>query len=226
MALRLLDVGLGRPTGMFVVDPTVEFQAGMIGGLTTIGGDIVCTVSDGATIQPMGIIDDIKAQSFLRPSTNEAVIIAATNDGNDKAASSVSGVLDHATIVESSFISDVDVVLNYVNGIITVPAGTDLNYDNDSDNVYDSILVTCSYTYEVSDLPGDDTTLGSGKVTVWYSRGFFATDQYDTTVSYTLNATLYCGSDGKLTSTSNGPGIAMVTAPPSALIAELQFLWF
>ena len=66
----------------------------------------------------------------------------------------------------------------------------------------------------------------SGRITIWFTRGIFATDQYDTTVAYPLNATLFCGIDGKLTTNSNGPGIAMVTGPPSVMLNSLEFLWF
>ena len=96
----------------------------------------------------------------------------------------------------------------------------------DKDNRYDSIRVLCSYIYEVTNWPGDDTTLGSSNMTVWITRGLYATDMYDTTVAYPLNATLYVNKDGMLTTRPNGPGIAMVTGPPTTYMNELQFLWF
>ena len=112
--------------------------------------------------------------------------------------------------------------------MIMALAGTELNLDTDGDGILDAIRVVVNYIYQVPDIPGDDTTVGSGRVTIWFSRGFFATDQFDTTVSYPLNATLFVGLDGKLTTkqiTPTHPGLAVVTGPPTALVNTLEFLW-
>ena len=121
----------------------------------------------------------------------------------------VSSPLENPHIIQSSFISNISVFLNYVNGIITVPAGTELNYDFDGDGVNDGYKIVISYIYRISNKPGDDTTLSSGRVTIHYQRGIYATDQFDTTQVYPLNCTLYVGLDGHLTSkqpTENHPG--------------------
>jgi len=49
-----------------------------------------------------------------------------------------------------------------------------------------------------------DETKASARMTVYHSGGKFATDQYDTTASYTPGAALYVGADGKLQPTSAG----------------------
>lgn len=215
-----------QPNGAYGVDPTAEFQPGMIGGLVETGGEILMTVSDGVTIQPYGIIDDIRTRAFKQPAVSEQVIIPATADAYGESTTDVNGYLQNTNVDQNTFTADISIILIPINGVITVPAGTPLNYDSTGDNIYDSFLVTCSYYYQVPGVPGDDTTIGSGQVSIWFSRGEYSTDQYDTTVPYALNATLYCGSDGKLTTRPNGPGLAMVTGPPHALYNELTFLWF
>ena len=117
--------------------------------------------------------------------------------------------MEYPHVNEKSFTSTVSVILNPVNAVITVPAGTELNYDSNDDGVNDSFKVICNYIYRVANKPGDDTTLGSGRITIHYQRGIYATDQFDTTQVYPLNSTLYVGFDGKLTSkqpTEDHPG--------------------
>ena len=119
-------------------------------------------------------------------------------------------------------------MLNPINGAITIPAGTPLNYDFNGDATFDGFRVVVSYTFNIPGKPGDDSTIGSGRVTVHYHRGIYATDQFDTRQAYPLNATLYCGLDGKLTSkqpTDGHPGIAICTGPPGATQSSLEFIW-
>ena len=134
------------------------------------------------------------------------------------------------SIIRSSFTCDVEgLVLNENNGILTAPAGTALNYDLDSDGVPDSIRTVCSYIYRIANIPGDNTTIGSGRITVWFQRGIFETDQYDAKQRYVPNATLFCDADGFFTTSqpsSSHPGIAMVTGPPSGINETLELLWY
>jgi hypothetical protein len=212
------------PVGIYPVSPATEFEPGMVAEFTTIGNEIVLTKSDGTA--PIGIIDDVRATAFQRAVTNDEVIIPAQGSGYGATTPvDVTGNLSHASVVRGSFVSSIPVTLNEVNGTITAPAGTALNYDSDSDGIYDSIRVVCSYTYQIPDVLGDDTTAASGKLTIWISRGIYATDQYDTTQSYVLNAPLYCGTDGKFTSVVNGPAIALTITPPTSIISELELLW-
>ena len=213
------------------LDPTAEFQGGMIAQLKVFGNDIVAGISDGTA--PYGIIDDVRTTAFTKPKVDEIVIVnvkaTEINDNGELASSDdVTGFLEFPNIIESSFTSTLTVALNSVNGAITIPSETPLNYDSDGDGVYDSFRVIVNYIYRVAGRPGDDTTLGSGRVTIHYQRGLYATDQFDTLAVFPVNATLYVGLDGKLTTkqpTEKHPGIGFVTGPPSAINSTLEFMW-
>ena len=119
-------------------------------------------------------------------------------------------------------------ILNSINGILTLPADALLNWDANGDGRPDSVKTVVNYVYQVASLPGDDTTIGSNRITIWFQRGIFATDQFDTLQRYPLNATLFVNEEGKLTTkqaTANHPGVAMVTGPPSANVTNLEFMW-
>lgn len=229
--LKVIHSGNAMPMSL-PVDPTAEFQPGVFAQLRVIGNDIVAGVSDGTA--PIGIIDDARVAAFTKSQIDEIVQIQIQEssigvDDNGKLVNTteVSSPVSNPHIIQSSFISDVSVFLNYVNGIITVPAGTELNYDFDGDGVNDGFKIVVNYIYRISNKPGDDTTLSSGRVTIHYQRGIYATDQFDTTQVYPLNATLYIALDGALTTkqpTENHPGVAIVTGPPSATQGTLEFL--
>lgn len=227
--LRLIH-NSGLPAS-FPLDPTSEFEPGMIAQLKIIGNDIVVGVSDGTA--PLGIIEDVRTTAFSRPQIDEAVEVLVTaietdDNGNLVNSNEAIGFLNNASIVEESFTSTISVSLNAVNGAIIFPAGSVLNYDSDDDGVYDSFMSVVNYIYRVPNVPGDDSTVGSGRVGIHYSKGFYATDQFDTRQIYPLNATLFVGLDGKLTTkqpTDNHPGIAFVTGPPSGINSTLEFFW-
>lgn len=227
--LKVIHSGNAMPISL-PVDPTAEFEAGMFGQLKLIGNDIVAGVSDGTA--PLGLIDDVRTIAFTKAQVDEIVVIDAgtisTDDnGNRVNANDATGVLEFPNVVEDSFTSTVSIVLNSVNGVITVPTGTEVNYDSDGDGVNDSFKVVVNYIYRVANKPGDDSTTGSGRVTLHYQRGIYATDQFDTTQIYPLNANLYVGLDGKLTTkqpTATHPGIAFVSGPPSATNGTLEFV--
>jgi len=212
------------------IDPTAEFEPGVFAQLGLIGNDTVASVSDGTA--PLGLIDDVRTTAFTRPQVDEIVVINVSStevddNGDTVNSEDVTGVLEFPNIIDSSFTSTLSVVLNNVNGIVTVPAGTELNYDSDDDGVNDSFRLVTNYIYRVAGRPGDDTTVGTGRITIHYQRGIYATDQFDTTQVYPLNATLYVGLDGKLTSsqpTDDHPGVALCTGPPSATIGTLEFM--
>lgn len=229
--LRLVQIGNTLPVS-FPVDPTSTFQPGQIGQLKVIGNEIVCGVSDGTA--PFGIIDDINTSAFTAQVIDEVVVIPAVgvHDGYGTYVSAieVTKTVRFPNIIRSSFIADVEgLILNEINGVITAPAGTELNYDSDGDSIPDSIRTVVNYTYRIANIPGDNTTVGSGRITVWFARGVFETDQFDPRKIYAVNATLFCNADGLLTTeqpTANHPGIAMVTGPPSGLNETLEFIWF
>lgn len=227
MALEILYTS-GTPHGLWPVDPTATFEPGMIGGLKQIGTDIFVTVSDGVSIPPMGVIDEIKTEAFSRPVVDDKKFIPSTgvSDGYGHLVSpvDVAGFARETNIVPSSFSSNIEIILEPKHGAITVPAGTQLNHQNDNGD-YDGFEILMSYNYRVADMPGDDSTVGSGLMTLHIFRGIFATDQFCTLFNYMLNAPLYVGTDGKLTTQQNGITVAQVTGPPSTLSERLEFLW-
>ncbi len=232
--LRPIDVE-GLPSGLFNVDPACTFQPGTVMGLTAVGGDIVMTVCDGINIPPYGLADDVKTTSLIKPVVNERVVviphpsfIAQDSQGRYYITEPVSQNLRFSGVIPTGFRSDVACNLNPMNGVVTFPVGTLLNNSVTQSGTLDSILAIVSYTYEVAGVPGDDTTRGSGKVTVWNRRGEYITDQFDVQCNYLLNAPLYV-CNGKLTTTApcdTAPVVGMVTGPPSSLHATLQILWF
>jgi len=227
--LKIIHSGNSMPISL-PVDPTAEFEPGMFAQLGLLGNDSVATVSDGTA--PLGIIDDIRTVAFTKPQVDEIVIIKVNSSGTDSNGNlvnleDVTGILEFPNIKENSFTSTVSVVLNSVNGVVTVPMGTELNYDYDGDGTNDSFRIIVNYIYNVPNRPGDDSTLGSGRITVHYQRGIYATDQFDTRQIYPINATLYVGEDGKLTTKAvadSYPGVAIVTGPPSATNGTLEFM--
>ena len=227
--LKVIHSGNALPMSLSV-DPTAEFEPGMFAQLGLIGNDIVASVSDGTA--PLGLIDDVRTSAFTRAQVDEVVVINAQSseiddNGNRVSTVDVTGVLEFPHIIESSFTSTISIVLNTVNGVMTVPSGTELNHDSSGDGTYDSFKIVTNYIYRIAGKPGDDTTVGSGRITIHYQRGIYATDQFDTTQMFPVNCTLYVGLDGKLTSsqpTDNHPGVAVCTGPPSAAIGTLEFM--
>jgi hypothetical protein len=226
--LKVIHSGNSLPMSL-PVDPTAEFQPGMFAQLGLIGNDTVATVSDGTA--PLGIIDDVRTTAFTKAKVDEIVVInvksTTTSDGKLVSTEDLTGILEHPNIAQSSFTSTLSILLNSTNGVVTVPAGTELNYDSNSDGTNDGFRMVVNYIYRVAGRPGDDTTVGTGRVTVHYQRGIYATDQFDTTQIFPVNATLYVGLDGKLTPkqpTSTHPGVAICTGPPSAAISTLEFM--
>lgn len=230
--LRVIHIGNALPIS-YPVHPSSEFEPGMAGQLTILGNDIMVTVSDGTA--PIGLIDDSRTNSFTRPQVDEVVeiVVEESNielDENNYRVNKndVVGYLKFPNILENTFVADLTIILNPVNAVITVPAGTVLNYDTNGDTVLNGFKLICNYIYRIANKPGDDTTLGSNRVTVFYQRGIYATDQFDTRQIYPLNATLYVGLDGRMTvkqPTADHPGIAVVTGPPSAVEGTLEFMW-
>lgn len=233
--LRAIQIGNSSPLS-YPVDPSAVFEAGQIAELKTIGNDLVVGVSSG--ISPLGIIDDINTKAFSQPAIDEEVIF-----GPDLIGTPISGpggqlvtatdnmtTLQNPSIIKGSFVSNYPVIINYKNGVAKLPAGSFLNYRINPDPMapLDSIRIIVSYLYQVPDLPGDNTTLGSGRITVWFQRAVWQTDQFDSTQGYPVNATLFCGLDGRFTTkqpTPNHPGIAMVVGPPTATNTMLDLLW-
>lgn len=227
--LRLVQVGNTLPAS-FIVDPSAEFQPGQVAELTVIGNQVMATISNGTA--PIGIIDDIKIRAFTNVSWNEVVIVPAVGviqGGVLVTPIDIKAELRKPNVVPSSFNSTVNVVLNPVNGIITFVAGTPLNFDLTGSGTPNAIRTIVNYTYQVANIPGDDSTAGSGRITVWFNRMFFQTDQYETNQQYPVRANLYVSETGFLTTRRPSgihPAVAMVTAPPTPMNPMIEALWF
>lgn len=228
--LRLRQVGNALPES-FLVDPSAEFQPGMIAELTVIGNQVMATVSNGTA--PLGIIDDIKTRAFTNVSWNEVVIVPAVGvpgpGGSIITPVDIKSELKKPNIISSSFNSTVNVILNPVNGIVTFVAGTVLNFDLTGTGTPNAIRTIVNYTYQVANIPGDDSTAGTKRVTVWYNRIFFQTDQFETNQQYPVRANLFVSETGFLTTrkpSANHPAVGMVTAPPSPMSPMIEVLWY
>lgn len=226
--LRLVATGNSLPFS-YPVDPSAEFEPGMVGQLTVMGNQIVLTVSNGTA--PLGIIDDIKTKAFTATSWDETVIVSIdpSNISAGKTIIDVKYELKNPNIMASSFISiPVDVELKPRNGVIVFPAGTTLNFDLDGTGSANAIKTIVRYTYQIPNIIGDDSTQGSGRATIWFQRFMFQTDKYETSANYPVNANLFVSETGLLTTrqpSANHPAIALVTGPPSALSGFLEALW-
>jgi hypothetical protein len=227
---RIVQSGNSLPFS-YPVDPTAEFQPGQIAQLTVHGNNVVCGVSDGSA--PIGIIDDIRTRSFTTAACDEVVIAGpiagVLSNGVLVTPNDVKVELDNPNISAGSFVSNpVDVELKPRNGVVVFLAGTPLNLDADGDGIPDSIKTIVSYTYQVPNVPGDDSTAANGRVTVWFQRLIGETDQYETNQRYPINANLFVSEEGKLTTrqpSPDHPGVAIVTASPTSLFSSIQFLW-
>lgn len=227
--LKLVQVGNSLPVS-YPVNTASEFEPGMIAQLSLQGNNLVCGVSDGRA--PFGIIDDFKTRAFTAPAIDEIVFASAPaidHNGVLVTPIDIRQELKNPNVIPSSFItSPVDVALIPRNGVVVFPAGTPLNFDLDGDGIPDSIRTVVSYTYQIPNVSGDDSTLGSGRITVWFQRGIFQTDMYESNQRYPINNILFVSENGRLTTSQPSddyPGVAMVTGPPSASFGTLEFLW-
>ena len=213
----------------FPVDPNSEFQPGQIAQLTVMGNQVVCGVSDGTA--PIGIIDDIKTNAFTQASVDEEVTVQAAgviSSGILVTATDIKTELANPNVLERSFTADIPVALIPRNGVIVIPAGTPLNIDLSGSGTPDGVRVVVNYTYQVPNVPGDDSTQGSGRVTIWFQRIIFQTDQFETNQRYPVNANLFVSESGLLTTrmpSVNHAAIAIVTAPPTSIQGSLEALW-
>lgn len=228
---RILHSGNTMPYS-FPVDPDAEFEAGQIAQLYLRGNQVVCGVSDGTA--PFGIIDDIKKNTFSSTSIDETVIvyvapIAAPGPGGSLVTSvDILKELNNPNIKGASFISSpVDIELIERNGVVRFLAGTTLNFDQDGDGIADSIKTVVSYSFFVPNVPGDDSTLSSGRITVWFQKLIGATDAFETNRRYPLNNPLFVSEAGLFTTRQiqpDYPAVAIVMNPPTNIHGSLEFL--
>lgn len=228
--LRIIYSAYARPFE-FPCATNCEFIPGMVAALTVEGNNVVSTVSDGRA--PLGIIDDIRTRSFSSVSWDEVITVFALNpitvDGSLVTSADIKAELANPNVLTSTFVSDpVSVTLIPRNGVIIIPSGTKLNYDMLGTGIPNAVRTVVRYSYQVPNILGDDSTIGSGRMTVWLHRFIGETDQIDTTAIYPINANLFVNQYGQLTTTQpapNYPSVAIVTGCPSALLPNLQFMW-
>lgn len=227
---RIIQSGNSLPYS-WPVDPSAEFEPGQVASLIVQGNQVVATVSDGTA--PIGIIDDIKTRSFTTNVWDETIVVAAPGvpgpGGTIITPIDIKVELKNPNVMPSSFISiPVDVQLIPRNGVIVFPAGTVLNFDLIGGGTPNAIKTNVRYTYQIPNIVGDDSTLGSNRVTVWFSRMLMEIDRFEVSQIYPVNANLFVSEIGLLTTRQPGPNypsIAIVTAPPSPLMPVLQCLW-
>lgn len=227
--LRIVQTGNALPFS-FIVDPSAEFEPGMVAQLTIVGNQVVCGLSDGRA--PIGIIDDIRTRSFTAPAWNEIVIASVPagffNETTLQTTIEIKIELKNPNVLASSFASSIDVILNARNGVVTFPVGTTMNLDLDGSGTANAIKAVVNYRYQVPNIIGDDSTQGSGRMTVWFQRFIGQTDIFETNQIYPLNANLFVSEEGLLTTrqpTEKHPAVAIVTSPPSPVFGTLEFLW-
>jgi len=210
------------------VDPSATFESGMIAGLVEVAGELFVTVSDGVNIPPIGVIDDNKIRAFSGTVIDEVTLVPATTtvdpDGRLISTVEVMGALDETNIVDSSFGSNLDLVLNPKKGVFTIPSGSLVNYDDGEGFI--GFQVISSYRFKIVDFPGDDTVDGSGMISIHFNRGIFTTNMFDTLAVYEPGAPLFVNNEGLLTSQETGsPNVAIALQPSSSISNELMFMW-
>lgn len=229
MALRTISIGNSLPYS-WPVDLSATFEPGNICQLSISGNAVVATVSNGAA--PIGIIDDIKTKAFMAVSWDETIIVPATGvpgpGGSLITTVDIKAELVNPNVSPDSFVSiPVSVQLIPRNGVVVFPAGTALNLDQGGTGTPNAIKTNVRYSYQISNIIGDDSTQGSNRVTVWFQRGIYQTDIFDTAASYPLNANLFVNEKGLLTTKQvnlNYPSIALVTSPPTSIFPWLEIL--
>jgi hypothetical protein len=224
----------------FPLDPSAQFEAGQVAQITVIGNNTVVTTSNGKA--PLGIIDDYRTKAFTANIIDEEHIITFTKqqlqliNNVPVTLTDNTQTLDNAYILGNSFtarqvtatqvLAGIRLVLNANNGVVTIPAGTALNFSI-TGTTLDSIRFLCSYSYRIPNYAGEDTTRGSNRVTVWYHRMIIETSMFETNQSYPINEPLYVNERGYFTTRKIGedyPAIGFVVSRPNKF-GNLQLMW-
>jgi len=212
----------------FTVDPSDTFEPGMAAQMKLYGNIACVGVSDGRA--PMGIIDDIRVNSFSAVAYNEDHKVIVTDatlvSGRLVTSRPIYIPLNNPFIFQESFISSIPGDLNTKNGILTILAGTELNLIESGTPI--GLSLFCSYRFSITGIPGIDTTNGSGRISVHYGPMFIQTDQFETNMQYPIGAPLYIAETGLFTTRKieeNYPPVGMVTEPPSGMHSFLGVYW-
>jgi hypothetical protein len=90
-----------------------------------------------------------------------------------------------------------------------------------------AIRTVVSYAYRILDLPGDDSTMGSKRATVWNKMMIAKTDMFDVAATYPSYANLYV-ENGFLTTKQRHPAcksVGVVLGSPTTEEPLLRFLF-
>jgi hypothetical protein len=209
----------------YKVDPTSQWEEGQVATLVEVGGEVMVKKYEAQSGEiPLGIFWFPKAQSLTRVSL-ETAVLSGTTPTNLKYANIVSNSVRVTDVAGTTvYVEGTDYTINYTNGTIArIGPGS----------IPDGATVIVRYRYnilasELARMPQrfervPDATLGSGTITVAEGPAEIYTDQYDTSVGYSVNAALYANADGRITTTSGGPQIGKVIAPPTLGYALLGF---
>jgi hypothetical protein len=202
MAFKLLYTNLAGPQGDFLAS-TDSFEAGQVGVVSgTSNGDPQVFLAGSGSTGLLGIIDDSRTSQFFATVANEAVVSGQSTLAHANILTGGGGGFNSGTSNAS--------LSSAVNGTIAVTIGG-----------------TVSYSYIIPGKAGDDTTLGSGKCTLWLQEGEYATDIFEVSstkgpADYTVGTKLYVadsafGQAGRLTVRAIGAAtIGFVTKQPTA----------
>lgn len=233
MALRLIQIGNSLPHS-FISDITDTYVPGSPAQIKVMTGGAAIVVGKSDGTAPIGIIDDIKSNNFFMSAWDEVVIAPVPNpvlnsQGQLVAPYDIKIELDNPNVIPDTFISlDLPVQLIPRNGVIVFMAGSVLNFDATGSGIPNALRTVVRYAYTVPNTPGDDSTLGSGMVTVWFQRMIVEVDTFDPTANYPVNANLFISETGLFTTKQYAPDIpsvGLVIAPPSPIMPTLQLLW-
>jgi hypothetical protein len=192
--------------GTWDVSPTAEFSAGQF---VKLGSDGKVTHITARTDKPIGIAkwNKLPGASMAVPVINETIVLTGTTPANLTHGSLETGSERVTNLAGTAvYVKDTDYTINYTNGqIARVGNG----------NIPNGATVLVSYRYYASDVELDqlygrnwmntlDDTMLVGKITVIQDFAVIYTDQYDTTVGYTVGDDLYITDNGRVTSDSSG----------------------
>lgn len=199
MSFKLLYTTERGAQGDFLVSPTLVAEAGMLGTIvgTTTGSPtgLPQVVLAANNSQVVGVIDENKTTQFIATVQNEYT------NGTGVNSSPVN--LNNANVVPGTFATGTSntVLVSAANGTV-------------SGTIAGTIAGTVSYSYVIPGKAGDDTTLASGKCTLWLQEGEYATDVYEVANAATVPTT------GSFAAQSYAVGSALYVSPNAKLTTD------
>ena len=124
--------------------------------------------------------------------------------------------MNKTNIIKASFKSSIPVEIRPINGVVVVPVSTQKDCRD----------LVVSYAYLIPNIHGDDTTIGSNKITVWTTHFIGETDMFDVRESYYKYDSLYV-ENGFLTTrrTDECERVGFVMEKPTSEKPRLTFFW-